>query len=111
MKIGLARQHFMDDSDARYLRPGCFVDQCISATLLATKKMREAGAIVINVDMDLNASDINTFIDNQWVVLAADFKEDMTKYLEQLKESPVRSLEELVQWNKDHAVCVWVCHF
>ena len=34
---------------------------------------------------------------------ANDFKKDLDEYLIGLDSSPVRTLEELVAWNKEHA--------
>jgi Asp-tRNA(Asn)/Glu-tRNA(Gln) amidotransferase A subunit family amidase len=106
IRLGLVRQHFLDKPEDVYVMPwGGSVDSNVNAMLSAVATMRNAGAEIMDVNMDISRDDIvEFFTKTENVMYNAGFKEDFGDYLTQLTESPVRSIEELIKWNEDYAV-------
>jgi amidase len=96
LKLGLVQTPFENEGlQAKYIT---------AAFLSAAETMRQAGAVVSDVHMDLNAADRRLVEDKMDECLFSEFKEDMGAYLAELRDSPVRTLQDLVHWNNNHAV-------
>lgn len=104
VRLGLVRKYFIDDVQGHSSLPGTPIPTMVKAMHDTVATMRKGGADVIDVDMDVKAEERQVLLKTELGMWRSDFKEDMTAYLAGLKESPVRSVEELVKWNEDHAV-------
>lgn len=104
LRLGLVRRNFLDQRDAIYLTAGTCIEESVNAMGIAVEQMRGAGAEVIDVDMDHDSADFEKLFEAEGLMLSIGFKEDLSAYLSQLVQSPVRTLEELVRWNEAHAV-------
>lgn len=104
LRLGLVTKNFLDKADGRAVDPQTCVEET-EETLRATMDLLEReGADVSKLSMKLNFSDI-TEIDRAVVGLwLSGYKADMGTYLADLEESPVRTLEDLVDWNDAHSV-------
>lgn len=94
----------LDNADPQFNTPGSHIESALPAILRATEFMRKVGAKVMDVEIDLDQSEISALSANYFALLACEFKDDMPIYLEELTKSPIRSIEEMIQWNKDHHV-------
>ncbi|KAI9634302.1 amidase signature domain-containing protein [Dioszegia hungarica] len=103
LQIGLVRRNFLDEADGRSILSQTDVDESIGAVYSAVTAMRQAGADINDVNMDINAADCDELLSIQFAIWRTDIKEDMAEYLGRPKTSPVRTLAELVEWNLKHA--------
>ena len=110
LQIGLVRRNFLDEADGRSILSQTDVDESIGAMYSAVTAMRQAGADINDVNMDINAADCDELLSIQFAIWRTDIKEDMAEYLGRLKTSPVRTLAELVEWNLKHAVSLPLAH-
>ena len=104
LRLGLVRNNFLDEADGRIIMPEGDVRANEIALIGAADTMREAGAEVLNVNMDLDFEGIKALIAAEQAIWLSDFKEDLGACLAELKESPVRTIKELIEWNIKHAV-------
>lgn len=87
-RIGVASQMLPSDSKVKLL-----FDQ-------AVQDLREAGAeIVENVEFE----NIRKWGNPSYQVLLYEFKADLNKYLSEHPTAPVRSMEEIIEFNKNNA--------
>src|SRR5690606_21959956 len=75
------------------------VDQVIEATIDA---MRDAGAVIIDPVSIPNLWEIESSW-AEWVVNYYEFRHDLEAYLAGRSEGSPRTLEEIIQFNWDHA--------
>ena len=87
--------------DTRWLDPGDFgphdagIDAVFASALAA---MRHAGATVIEVD----GGDPLLYFDDELTVLLYEIKADMAAYLAPVRNTRMRTLADLIQFDKDH---------
>ncbi|XXG93997.1 hypothetical protein Hte_000248 [Hypoxylon texense] len=104
LKIGvLAPENWTLDSSLA--KPnGKVEDQLIRDTRTAYEKIANRAEYLKEVELIAPAA-----VEGQdgelglWDIFRADFQSDMNTYLQQLKSSKVRTLEDIVQFNKKHA--------
>lgn len=104
LRLGLVRNNFLDEADGRIIMPKGDVRANEVALLGAADTMREAGAEVLNVNVDLNFTEFKALVAAEQAIWLSDHKEDLGAYLADLEESPIRTIEELIEWNIEHAV-------
>lgn len=65
--------------------------------------VREKGATVVD-DLEIENIDaiMNPLLSGEMLALLAEFKLNLNNYLEELTSSPVRSLSEIIVFNKNH---------
>ncbi|KAJ8453006.1 hypothetical protein Cgig2_014769 [Carnegiea gigantea] len=92
--LGIVRNPFFN-----YLIKGSLMDVTFKRHLLT---LRESGAVLLN---NLEIPNIDAIIssDAETTALHAEFKLAINSYLKQLVKSPVRSLADLIQFNKRFA--------
>ncbi|ORX75788.1 amidase signature enzyme [Basidiobolus meristosporus CBS 931.73] len=68
--------------------------------------LRSLGATIVNntnlPKIDELATTYWSWMPNEFLVSKIDFKEDLNKYLSELVESPVRSLQDIIDYNEAH---------
>lgn len=107
-RLGLPIKHFIDNisSDTKYL-PEHTIQQIKHDVLAASDKMRELGATVIKgTDMNLDDEEAMDLSSSLLESLAFGIKEDLPSYLLTVTNSKVKNLEDLVNYNDHHAVCL-----
>ena len=90
-RIGIPRETFFGYSPK--------VDSIINQ---AIERMRELGAEIID-PADIPTAKQIAASEAEMKVLLFEFKADLNNYLSSLKSSPVRSLEEVIRFNEQHA--------
>lgn len=90
-RLGVLRQRFLESSPTKA--------QIIDAHLQTIRKL--GGNVIDNVTIP-TIDEIKSGISEN-TVLSFDFKQDLNSYLAELVESPVRSLEQVIQFNIKHA--------
>lgn len=86
-KIGVLRNYFGFDKR---------VDQIMENSIIA---MKNAGAVIVD---DLDFTPKNEIGQYEWNLLLFEFKHTLNEYFRLHPNSPVKSLEELIAFNKEH---------
>ncbi|KAF2094314.1 amidase family protein [Rhizodiscina lignyota] len=77
-------------------------EQMVAEINAAYDKLKTMAATVKKVDLKTYDETSQNKTKNLWGLLTYDFKRDLENYFAELKESKVKSLEELVKFNEDH---------
>jgi amidase len=88
-RIGIVREKLMGYSDA--------ADRVAQA---AIEVMRDAGAVIVD---PANVPHVGDYDDAELTVLLYELKADLNRYLAGLDATPVRTLSELIAFNRAHA--------
>lgn len=104
LRLGVVRKSFLDSAEDVYIMPQGSLKANVDAMEAAVETMQKAGAVVMDVNMDVSKEEIiEFFTQTENVIYAAHFKEEFADFLLQLQESPVRSIEGMIKWNEEHA--------
>jgi amidase len=87
-RIGVLRNFFGFDNNVDILMENAIVD------------MKAAGAQIID---NINYDKINELGEAEWTVLLYEFKHYLNQYFNENANSPVRTLSELIEFDKQHA--------
>lgn len=93
-RLGIVRNPFFN-----YLIKGSLMDVTLKRHLLT---LRESGAVLLD-NLEIPNIDAIISFDAETTALHAEFKLAINSYLKQLVKSPVRSLADLIQFNKRFA--------
>ena len=92
-RIGVDRLNFQEDY---------FADPALNmVTERALDVMADRGATIIDID-PADCPDPNAWFDPEFTVLLNEFKHDIRVYLSDLRNTSMRSLADLMQFNLDH---------
>ncbi|GHO42622.1 amidase [Ktedonospora formicarum] len=68
----------------------------------AIQRLRDLGAVIVDPANIPTAKQMNES-ENEMIVLLHEFKADLNQYLSELQSSPVRTLADIIAFNKAHA--------
>ncbi|MDG6990912.1 MAG: amidase [Nitrososphaerota archaeon] len=99
---------FLDSDGLRGARIGVprevyfgYSDRADEITNAAIKKMKGMGAKLVDPANIPTAKQMGE--GGEWTVLAHEFKADLNRYLKGLSRSKIKSLEDIIEFNKNHA--------
>lgn len=66
------------------------------------RALKELGAVLVEVEI-ANTEELRTPPTAEYIVLKYEFKHGLNRYLKHRRGLPVRTLSDLIRWNRDHA--------